>query len=97
MALFITAAGWAFDQRNEALLKDVTVLLDGKPLPETRYGLMRKDVAEVFEIPQVAASGWAVEADLSAWPRGCHEMTMRLTRYDDHSWRSFELAKVCLT
>lgn len=52
-----TAAGWAFDQRNESLLKSVTVMLDDQPLPQTRYRAMRKDVAEVFEIPAPAASG----------------------------------------
>ncbi|MBM3358527.1 MAG: hypothetical protein FJY54_12475 [Betaproteobacteria bacterium] len=91
-----TAAGWAFDQRNEALLKDVTVLLDGKPLPQTRYRLMRKDVAEVFEIPAVAASGWAVEADISGWPRQCYDVSLRLIRPDAGQWQSPTLGSVCL-
>jgi len=90
------ANGWAFDQRNESLLKGVTVLLDDKPLRETRYGLLRKDVADVFEIPALAESGWAVEADLSGWPRRCYDMTLRLTRPDASQWRSSALGRMCL-
>jgi len=70
-------------------------MLDDKALPGTRYGFMRKDVAEVFEIPAVAASGWAVEADLSGWARRCYDVTMRLQRVDARVWYSPPTATIC--
>ena len=73
------------------------MLLDGKPLPQTRYGLMRKDVAEVFGIPAAVASGWAVEADLSGWARRCYEMTLSLIRTDARHWQSRPVGNICLT
>ncbi|MBM3358524.1 MAG: hypothetical protein FJY54_12460 [Betaproteobacteria bacterium] len=69
---------------------------DNRPLPQTRYGLMRNDVAEVFEIPAVAASGWAVEADLSGWARRCYDIRLRMVRSTGSAWQSQPLARPCL-
>ncbi len=90
------AQGWGFDLRNRRLLKHVTVMLDDRPLAETRYGGARKDVADYFHIPEVEASGWEVNKDLSGWPRRCYNMSLQLTRANDSIWRSPTQARVCL-
>ena len=91
----VRAFGWIFDLRRQDVLGSVTVLLDGKPL-ETRYRLPRKDVAQVFGIPAVAASGWEAKADLAGWPRKCYGASLRVTRLDNSAWESPPLATICL-
>lgn len=91
-----SSSGWAFDLRHRTLIRNVTVMLDDRALPETRYALARNDVAEHFGIPGVAASGWNVQTDVSGWAKRCYNFGLRLTRRDNSVWQSAPLAEVCL-
>ena len=93
---FLRAWGWAFDLRTRNLLENVVLVLDDRPLANTRYRVPRKDVAEVFGIPAIAASGWEVEVDVSAWRRKCYEGSLLFTRSNGSEWRSPPLATICL-
>ena len=73
-----------------------SMMLDDRPLPEARYRVMRKDVAEAYGIPAVDASGWEVTAELAGWPRKCYAASLRMVRLDGSAWRSSPLAKICL-
>jgi protein tyrosine phosphatase (PTP) superfamily phosphohydrolase (DUF442 family) len=88
--------GWAFDLRLPGLLKQVTLLLGEKALPETRYGKQRNDVAETFNLPAVTASGWEARADLAGWPRTCYDARLRMSRLDGSEWTSERIARICL-
>ena len=90
------ASGWAFDLRSRRLLKDVVVLLDDRPLTQTRYRRPRPDVADYFRIPELMGAGWEVSADLSGWPRRCYDMRLQLTRLDSRVWQSSPQATICL-
>lgn len=88
--------GWGFDLRLPGLLKGIALVLGEQAFDNTRYGVLRKDVAENFQLPAIEASGWEMQAELNGWPRKCYDARLRMSRQDGSQWTSEPVASICL-
>ena len=73
----LVAEGWAASCVAGAPITSVTLLVDGKPMGETRTFSARPDVAAVFNRPDFEKSGWKIDLPLRKLPPGKHPVTVR--------------------
>lgn len=73
----ILASGWAASCVAGAPITSVTLLVDGKPIRETKTFTSRPDVAAAYSRSDFEQSGWKIEIPIKKLPPGKHPVTIR--------------------
>lgn len=88
--------GWAFDNLNETLIKDIEIHLDDLPLNKVRYGIHLPHLINDFGTENYLHSGWELNHPLGQIEDGCYDLTLHLTRLDGEKWISPPLGRICI-
>ena len=88
--------GWAFDNLNETLIKDIEVYLDNIPLNKVRYGIYLPHLLNDFGKEAYLHSGWELNHPLNLLEDGCYDLTLHLTRLDGSKWISPPQGRICI-
>ncbi len=67
--------GWAADQEDGSPVSRVSVLVDGASVGDATLGLTRNDVAQTYNNPAYANSGWTFSYPASSLAVGNHTVT----------------------
>ncbi|MCP4369895.1 MAG: dual specificity protein phosphatase family protein [Deltaproteobacteria bacterium] len=78
----ISIHGWAFDRRRNTHITELSVVIPKIVSKKADLGIIRPDVAEVFNLKRKAFPdfkvGWVAVFDGSALPSGCHDIFLKV-------------------
>ena len=78
----ISIHGWAFDHRRNTHIAELSVVIPNHVSKKADLGIIRPDVAEVFDLKREAFPdfkvGWGAVFDGSALPAGCHDIFLKI-------------------
>ena len=78
----ISIHGWAFDRRRNTHIAELSVVINNHVSKKADLGIIRPDVAEVFDLKREAFPdfkvGWVAVFDGSALPAGCHDIFLKI-------------------
>jgi len=78
----ISIHGWAFDRRRNTHIAELSVVIPNHVSKNADLGIIRPDVAEVFDLKREAFPdfkvGWGAVFDSSALPEGCYDIFLKI-------------------
>jgi hypothetical protein len=74
----ITITGWAVDERTNSVASAVFIIIDGRIIVPTLYGLMRPDVAQSLSNPSFEYSGFIATFSPSILKAGPHTVQLEI-------------------
>ena len=78
----ISIHGWAFDRRRNTHIAELSVVIPDHVSKKADLGIIRPDVAEVFNLKREAFPdfkvGWVAVFDGSSLPAGCHDIFLKV-------------------
>ena len=96
----ISIHGWAFDRRRNTHIADLSVIIPNYVSKNADLGIIRPDVAEVFDLKREAFPdfkvGWVAVFDSNALPAGCHDIFLKIRIKGGEPRRVATDCKLCI-